>query len=165
MIVFPQGSSAPGKHLAGSSVRQLRGSSLDARDIGFGSLCKTGTIVRVGLVEVREHHVLVGLVADMVDVRTERGHQVGFILLRQRTVVFPSLHEVASLRNRLLLRRAGQRSTYRLGLWIFRNLVDARRLVVGLALATAAVHGAILVFVIDGQPWPIDRQAVVICSQ
>src|SRR3977135_1767370 len=115
MIVFPQGSSAPGKHLAGSSVRQLRGSSLDARDIGFGSLCKAATVVRVGLVEVREHHVLVGLVADMVEIRTERGHQVGLVLLRQRTVVLASLHEVASLGDRLLLRGAAQRSTYRLG--------------------------------------------------
>src|SRR3981189_16399 len=87
-MVFPRGGSAPGKDLGGyQSVRQLRGSSLDARDIGFGSLCKAATIVRVGLVEIREHHVFVGLVADMVKVRTECGYQVGFALLRQRTVV------------------------------------------------------------------------------
>src|SRR3981189_2377210 len=106
-MVFPRGGSAPGKDLGGyQSVRQLRGSSLDARDIGFGGLRKAATVVRVGLVEVREHHVLVGLVADMVEIRTERGHQVGLVLLRQRTVVLASLHEVASLGDRLLLRGA-----------------------------------------------------------
>src|ERR1700756_3029542 len=64
------------------SVRQLRRSRLDPRDIGVARLRKAGTVIRVGLVEVREHRVLVSLIAHVAEVPTECGDQIGFVLLR-----------------------------------------------------------------------------------
>ena len=53
--------------------------------------CKTCAVIGIGLIEVREHRVLVRIVGHVIEVTGQRRHEVLLVLLGQRAVILARL--------------------------------------------------------------------------
>src|SRR5260370_1509114 len=104
--IQPMGSPLGAGSLSASVFAQVRCRILHPRNIRVGRTRKAGTVVGIGLIEVREHGVLVRVVGDAAKVTRQRRDEVGLPSFRQRPVLLAGLTAVEHLMDLSFLRRS-----------------------------------------------------------
>src|SRR5471032_679467 len=150
--------------MAVESVDQLGRQRLDPTQVTLGNLGHAGAVFRIGLIKEGQDDVL-ALVISAGQGTAEAVDQVLALLLTERTIQIAGLLEVLLTGNLCLLGAARQGC-----LAVTRDLrlvtrQQAAWLVIHAAGAGPAVHGAVLITVVYGNFWRIDRQLQCIGAQ